>query len=90
MNTDTQSAQAAPKIVIYSSPTCGYCHMAMEYFKEKGLTFAEKDISVDQEALMYVLNTIGQAVTPIITINDKVIVGFDRHQIDEALEAKAT
>jgi len=74
-----------PTIVIYTSPTCAYCHQAKEYFKEKGFSFSEKDITTDQDALQFILEKVGQAVTPIITVNDQVIIGFDRPQIDEAL-----
>jgi glutaredoxin 3 len=74
-------------VIVYSSPTCGFCHMAMDYFKNKHIPFIEKDISTDQEALHYVLEKVGQAVTPIITIGETTIVGFDRPKIDEALEA---
>lgn len=74
-------------VTVYSSPTCGFCHMAMDYFKSKGVAFTEKDISTDQEALRYVLEKVGQAVTPIITIGETTIVGFDRPKIDEALAA---
>jgi glutaredoxin 3 len=63
--------------------------MAMDYFKEKGIEFTEKDISTDQDALRFVLEKIGQAVTPIITIGDTVIVGFDRPKIDEALNTRS-
>lgn len=75
-----------PTITIYSSPTCGYCHQAKEYFKEKGFDFTEKDITTDEEALRFVVEKVGQAVTPIITINDTIIVGFDRPKIDDSLE----
>ena len=75
-----------PTIIIYSSPTCAYCHQAKEYFKDKGLEFTEKDITTDQEALKFVLDEVGQAVTPIITIDGEVIIGFDRPKIDKALE----
>lgn len=75
----------AKKVTMYSSPTCAFCHMAADYFKEKGVAFTEKDISVDREALDFVLNKVGQAVTPIITIDEDIIVGFDRPKIDEAL-----
>ena len=74
-------------VVVYSSPTCGFCHMAMEYFDKKGVKYTEKDISVDQQALKFVLEKVGQAVTPIITIGEAIIVGFDRPKIDEALAA---
>lgn len=75
-----------PTVVVYSSPTCAFCHMAMEYFKDKGVAFIEKDITTDAKAYQYVVDEVGQAVTPIITINDTVIVGFDRPKIDDALE----
>ena len=58
----------------------------MEYFDKKGVAYTEKDITVDQEALTFVLEKVGQAVTPIITIGDTIIVGFDRPKIDEALQ----
>jgi hypothetical protein len=40
---------------------------------------------MDQDALRFVLEKIGQAVTPIITIGDQIIIGFDRPRIDAAL-----
>lgn len=76
----------APEIVVYTSPTCGFCHMVKEYLEDKNVTFAEKDVSTDQEALMFVLEKVGQAVTPITIIGDSIIVGFDRPQLDEALD----
>ena len=80
-----EKANAKPKIIIYSSPACGFCYMVKDYLKAKGYDFTEKDISMDQEALMYVVKKVGQAVTPIITIGDRIIVGFDRPKIDDAL-----
>ena len=75
-----------PTVTIYSSPTCAFCHMAMEYFKDKNIAFTEKDISSNAEAYEFVVNEVGQAVTPIITINDTVVVGFDRPKIEDALD----
>lgn len=74
-------------VTVYSSPTCAFCHMAMDYFDKKGVKYTERDISTDQEGLRFVLEKVGQAVTPIITIGDTIIVGFDRPAIDEALES---
>lgn len=81
----TAGKSATPNVTIYSSPTCGFCHMAMEYLDQKNIPYTEKDISMDSDALQFVLEKIGQAVTPIITIDDTVIIGFDRPKIDEAL-----
>jgi len=83
MNSETPKDS---NITVYSSPTCGFCHMAMDYLKDKGFAYSERDISVDQDALQFVLQKVGQAVTPIITIGDTIIVGFDRPKIDVALD----
>lgn len=80
------SAVTTVPVTIYSSPTCAFCHMAKDYFDKKGVQYTERDISTDQEGLQYVLQKVGQAVTPIITVGDTIIVGFDRPKIDEALE----
>lgn len=89
-NMDTpQSSKSLPNVTVYSSPTCAFCHMAMDYLKEKGIPFTEKDISTDQQALAFVLEKVGQAVTPIITIGDHIVVGFDRPKIDDALKTMA-
>jgi glutaredoxin 3 len=75
-----------PAVTVYSSPTCGFCHMAMDYFDDKGIKYTERDITVDNDALTFILEKVGQAVTPIITIGDTIIVGFDRPKIDAALQ----
>jgi glutaredoxin len=61
--------------------------MAKEYFDSKGVSYTEKDIESDREAFDFVVTKVGQAVTPIITIGEAIIVGFDRPKIDEALDA---
>lgn len=76
--------------IIYSSPTCVYCRMAKEYFESKHIAYTEKDITTDAEAFDFVVQKVGQAVTPIITIGDTIIVGFDRPKIDEALASFST
>lgn len=74
-----------PTVTIYTSPSCAYCHMAKEYFKDKGIAFTEKDITTDQAALKFVMEEVGQAVTPIITLDEHTVVGFDRPAIEEIL-----
>jgi glutaredoxin 3 len=75
-------------ITVYTSPTCGFCHMVKAYLESKGLSFKERDISQDQEALQWIANNIGQLATPVIDIDGEVILGFDRERIDLALRAK--
>jgi glutaredoxin 3 len=73
------------KIIVYSTPSCPYCHLVKDYLNEKGVEFEEKDVSVDRVAAREMIEKSGQMGVPQIIINDKVIVGFNRDAIDEEL-----
>ncbi len=75
-------------ITIYTTPTCGFCHMAKEYFKSKKVEYKEKDLTGDVAAQMWVLDKTGQLGVPVIHIGDDTIIGFDRERIDLALREK--
>jgi len=76
---------STPDITIYSTPTCVYCHMAMNYLKSKKIAYKEVDVSQDAEGAKFVQDTLGYIATPVITIGDKNILGFDKPAIDAAL-----
>lgn len=73
------------KITIYTTPTCPYCKMAMKYFNEKGIQYEEKDVMVDLKARQEMLDKSHQFGVPVIDINGKIIVGFDKPAINQAL-----
>jgi glutaredoxin 3 len=73
------------KIIVYSTPSCPYCHLVKDYLKDKGVEFEDKDVSVDRAAAREMVEKSGQMGVPQIIINDKVIVGFNRDAIDEEL-----
>lgn len=79
-----------PIITIYTTPICAFCHQAKEYLKSRGYDYTDKDITTDQDALKFVVEEVGQAVTPIIIINKTTIIGFDLPKIEEALVAAAS
>lgn len=73
------------EITIYSTPTCGFCTLAKDFLKEKGVEFKEIDVSVDQEEAQKMVEKTGQMGVPVIIINkdgkEDVIVGFDQAQL---------
>jgi glutaredoxin 3 len=75
------------KVIIYTTPNCGYCHMAITFFKENEVEFTEKDASADAEVAkeMMKLNG-GLQATPTIKIGDEVVVGFDEGAVAKKLE----
>ena len=75
-------------ITIYSTPTCPYCIMAKNFFKKHNVSYAEKDVSSDQEAAQEMVKKSGQMGVPVIEIDEKIIIGFDQEKIAELLKIK--
>lgn len=73
------------KIVVYTSDTCGYCHLAKDYLKEIGAKFEEKNVSRDASARKELMSK-GFMGVPIINIEGEVIQGFNKDRIDELLK----
>jgi len=72
-------------ITIYSTPSCHFCHMAKEFFKEKNITYTEYDVAGDAEKRKEMIEKSGQMGVPVIVIGDELIVGFDRPKITQLL-----
>ncbi len=73
------------QVTVYSTPTCVYCRLAKQYFKEKGVTYKEIDVASDHKAAEEMVEKSGQLGVPVIDIDGKIIVGFDRPAIEKAL-----
>ena len=72
-------------VIIYSTPTCHYCHLAKEFFKEKGIEYTEYDVLTDLEKRKEMVDKSGQLGVPVIYIDGKVVVGFDQGEISSLL-----
>ena len=73
------------KITIYSTPTCHFCHMAKDFFKEKGIEFEDFNVSSDLEKRKEMVDKSGQMGVPVIIIKDQIIVGFNKPRIVDLL-----
>jgi S1-C subfamily serine protease len=51
--------------------------------------FKEYDVGMDREAAMRMIRLSGQQGVPVITIDDEVVVGFDRPRLEELLAQRA-
>ena len=64
-------------IEIYTSPTCGYCHAAKRLLAQKGVSYAETDVTRDpakRAEMMQRAN--GGRTVPQIFIDGRHIGGF--------------
>jgi glutaredoxin-like YruB-family protein len=73
------------KIVVFTSDTCGYCHMVKDYLNENNITFEERNVSSDKEARKELMSK-GFMGVPVIYIDDEIIQGFDKNKLDELLK----
>lgn len=73
------------KIQIYTTPACPYCHMAKEYFKSKNLAFEEYDVLKDLQKREEMIKETGAMGVPVIKINGKIVIGFNKGKINELL-----
>lgn len=73
-------------VVIYSTPTCGFCHQEKEWLDDLGVAYTDKDITQDADAYREALEKAGQPVTPITDIDGEIIIGFDREGLKERLQ----
>lgn len=76
------------KVLLFSTPTCSFCRSAKRYFIEKKVRFKEIDVSRDQRAAKDIVRRTGQMGVPVIIINNRPIVGFDKPKINRMLGIK--
>jgi glutaredoxin-like YruB-family protein len=82
-----RKTKGTPKVVMYTTPTCGYCHRAKAYFNQKGIRFTEYDVTKSQKARNAFKALNGRGV-PLIVIGDQRIPGFNKAAINRALGLK--
>ena len=75
-------------IKVYSTLMCPYCHMAKDFLKEHNIKFEDIDVSQNQEAAREMVKKSGQMGVPVIDINGKIIVGFDKEALKKELRIK--
>ena len=73
------------QVTIYSTPTCHFCQMSKEFFKEHNVAYTEHNVAADLEKRQEMITKSGQMGVPVITIGDELVVGFDKAQLSTLL-----
>lgn len=76
------------RVIVFSTPTCSYCNMAKQYFRRNKIRFKDVDVSRDEAAARDLVRRTGQMGVPVIDINGKLIVGFNKPEINRLLDIK--
>ncbi|OGI61778.1 NrdH-redoxin [Candidatus Nomurabacteria bacterium RIFCSPHIGHO2_01_FULL_39_9] len=73
------------EVIIYTSPTCHFCHMAKDFFKAKNIAYTEYDVLADVAKRKEMVEKSGQMGVPVIFIGDEMTIGFDQSKIEKLL-----
>jgi len=73
------------KVTIYTTPTCGYCKLAKEFFQENNVEYEEYDVAADEAKRNEMIEKSGQMGVPVIYVDDEMTIGFDKARLSELL-----
>jgi len=83
-----------PKIEIYTTPTCPYCHAAKSLLSQKGVSFDEIDVLDPDLRTKMTARAQGRRTVPQIFIGETHVGGYDematlerRGELDKLLNA---
>jgi glutaredoxin-like YruB-family protein len=71
---------------MYTTPLCKYCKAAKEFFRSKGISFVEIDITKDRSAMKEMIKKSRQMAVPVFDIDGQILIGFNQARIQKALK----
>lgn len=75
-------------VKIYTTPVCVYCKMAKAFFAENNIKYEEVNVAENTKAREEMMAKSRQIGVPVVDVNGKIIIGFDKPRLIEALGIK--
>ena len=78
-----------PKVTIYSTSWCAFCHTEAQWLDHLGIPYVKKDIEADKEAYEELMSK-SQGMysgVPVTDVAGTIILGFDRPKLLDAINA---
>lgn len=75
-------------VKVYSTANCPYCKMIKKYLSENNIPFEDIDVGEDAKAAREMIEKSGQMGVPVVEIDGKMIVGFNKEAIEKELGIK--
>lgn len=70
---------------VFTTTNCPACRSVKDFLKVRGVEFSEINIEDDMKAAEEMVEKSGQMSVPVVEIGEKIIVGFNRSALAEAL-----
>ena len=72
-------------VVLFTTPSCGYCKKAKKLLKDTDVAWCEKDINYSQEN-KNVFHSLGGRGVPLMVAGDKILKGYERNAYLSAIQ----
>jgi len=74
------------KVKVFSTPNCDLCERTRRFLTEKGVDFDYVDVTRDRDGLLEMRElSRGARSAPVVSIGDKVVVGFNKDELEKAI-----
>ena len=76
-----------PRIIIFTTSSCPWCNRVKQYLRERKFRFREVNVERDRDGAKELQRRHIMGV-PVVLINNRPVVGFDKEKIDKLLGIK--
>ena len=73
------------KVKVYSTTVCPHCIHVKNFLKENNIAFEEIDVGADFTAAQEMMEKSSQMSVPVVDIDGKIIIGFDKAAMSKEL-----
>lgn len=85
MSSPSPGQRRRSRVLVFTTPTCPWCTRVKTYLAQQRVPFREVDISRDATAARDLVRRTGQMGVPVVEIDGRPVVGFDKPRIDRLL-----
>ena len=76
------------KVRVFSTPSCPYCVTLKAFLEEHKIEFEDINVAKDIQAQEEMIKKSKQMGVPVIEIDEKIIIGFNKEKICRLLNIK--
>jgi glutaredoxin-like YruB-family protein len=76
-------------VIVFTTPACSWCKRVKQYLKDHNISFKDIDVSQNKQAAKDIMRRTGQTGVPVVLIDNRPIVGFNKPMINRLLSIDA-